>query len=186
MSLDSNERTQYKAREMKSVFLQAQGSFLKMKLYQCFTNNYNLFNQVGIVALNFVGKAIPGASRQQNYRPLVDRVRRGGGPVVPSPEPSSFDRETAQKLRELREMKLVAIEREDYDEAKRIKMEEQVLKELGKFFFIFEFDIDHAFSHSNTSFSHSNKTLIQVRNSPASKPRNEELWKWKITTLQRL
>ena len=134
MSLDSNERTQYKAREMKSVFLQAQGSFLKMKLYQCFTNNYNLFNQVGIVALNFVGKAIPGASRQQNHRPLVDRVRRGGGPVVPSPEPSSFDRETAQKLRELREMKLVAIEREDYDEAKRIKMEEQVLKELGTWF----------------------------------------------------
>ena len=119
---------------MKSVFLQAQGSFLKMKLYQCFTNNYNLFNQVGIVALNFVGKAIPGASRQQNHRPLVDRVRRGGGPVVPSPEPSSFDRETAQKLRELREMKLVAIEREDYDEAKRIKMEEQVLKELGTWF----------------------------------------------------
>ena len=31
----------------------------------------------------------------------------------------------------LNEMKLVAIEREDYDEAKRIKMEEQVLKELG-------------------------------------------------------
>ena len=129
MSLDSNERTQYKAREMKSVFLQAQGSFLKMKLYQCFTNNYNLFNQVGIVALNFVGKPIPGMSR----KPVagIQRVRRGAGPVVPSPEPSKFDRETAQKLRELREMKLVAIEREDYDEAKRIKLEEQALKEIG-------------------------------------------------------
>ena len=47
MSLDSNERTKYKAREMKSVFLTARGSFLKMRLHQCFTNTYNLFNQVG-------------------------------------------------------------------------------------------------------------------------------------------
>ena len=47
MSLDDNARTEYKARELKSVFLDATATFLKLVLHKGHTNPHNLFNQVG-------------------------------------------------------------------------------------------------------------------------------------------
>lgn len=46
LSLDSNERTQYKARELKSVYIRARGAFLKLVIHKCYANPQNLFNQV--------------------------------------------------------------------------------------------------------------------------------------------
>jgi len=68
MSLDANERSQhnpeqflsllalyisrYQARELKSVYVDAQGRYLKLVTHRCHVNQMNLFNQVGIIALN--------------------------------------------------------------------------------------------------------------------------------------
>mmetsp|Transcript_13412 Transcript_13412/g.41503 ORF Transcript_13412/g.41503 Transcript_13412/m.41503 type:complete len:197 (-) Transcript_13412:2321-2911(-) len=56
MSLDANERSQYQARELKSVYVDAQGRYLKLVTHRCHVNQMNLFNQVGIIALNVLGK----------------------------------------------------------------------------------------------------------------------------------
>lgn len=48
LSLDSNERTQYKARELKSVYIRARGAFLKLVIHKCYANPQNLFNQVRV------------------------------------------------------------------------------------------------------------------------------------------
>ena len=55
LSLDSNERSAYKARELKSVYLKARGGFMKFLLHKCHVNSLNLQNQVGLIALNILG-----------------------------------------------------------------------------------------------------------------------------------
>lgn len=46
VELASNERTDYKARELKSVHVEAEGTFLKFVLHKNFFNRLNMYNQV--------------------------------------------------------------------------------------------------------------------------------------------
>lgn len=46
LSLDSNEKSSYQARELKSVYIDAPCLYLKLVLNKCHLNKYNLFNQV--------------------------------------------------------------------------------------------------------------------------------------------
>jgi centrosomal protein CEP104 len=55
VELSSNERTDYKARELKSVHLDAEGTFIKFVLHKNFVNRLNVYNQVGLVAINVIG-----------------------------------------------------------------------------------------------------------------------------------
>lgn len=47
VSLCDNEKTGCKARELKSVYVDAVGQFLKLILHQNHVNKYNVYNQVG-------------------------------------------------------------------------------------------------------------------------------------------
>jgi len=46
VELSSNERTDLKARELKSVHVDAEGSFIKFVIHKNFVNKSNLYNQV--------------------------------------------------------------------------------------------------------------------------------------------
>jgi hypothetical protein len=48
--LSSNERTDFKARELKSIHVDAEGMFLKLIIHKNSVNRLNLYNQV---RLNF-------------------------------------------------------------------------------------------------------------------------------------
>ena len=82
LSLDSNERSAFKARELKSVYLKSKGVFMKLLLHKCHINALNLHNQVGLIALNMLGAPIPRpgapAPGGASYLP-----RPGGG--LPAP-----------------------------------------------------------------------------------------------------
>lgn len=47
LSLDSNERSNFQARELKSVQLHAEADYLKIVIHQCHVNKLNIYNQVG-------------------------------------------------------------------------------------------------------------------------------------------
>ena len=55
IELSSNERTDFRARELKSVHVDAEGTFLKLVVHKNYVNKANLYNQVGLVALNVIG-----------------------------------------------------------------------------------------------------------------------------------
>jgi centrosomal protein CEP104 len=57
--LDPNERSNWKARELKSVFVEARAQFIKFSIFKNHINAINLFNQVGVVAINVLGAAVP-------------------------------------------------------------------------------------------------------------------------------
>lgn len=46
LSLNSNERSKFQARELKSVYVNAPGQYLRMLVHKCYINEANLFNQV--------------------------------------------------------------------------------------------------------------------------------------------
>ena len=76
LSLDSNERSAFKARELKSVYLKAKGGFMKLLLHKCHVNSLNLQNQVGLIAINILGapqRALGG------YPPPLVGATPGGG-----------------------------------------------------------------------------------------------------------
>ena len=54
-SLDDNMRTNYQARELKTVYLEQYCQYLKIVMTKCHLNNFNIFNQVGIVSINCIG-----------------------------------------------------------------------------------------------------------------------------------
>nr|XP_020731793.1 centrosomal protein of 104 kDa isoform X4 [Odocoileus virginianus texanus] len=55
VSLCDNEKTGCKARELKSVYVDAVGQFLKLIFHQNHVNKYNVYNQVALVAVNIIG-----------------------------------------------------------------------------------------------------------------------------------
>ncbi len=46
VALSNNEKTQYKARELKSVHVDAVGTFVKFVIHKNHVNKHNLYNQV--------------------------------------------------------------------------------------------------------------------------------------------
>ena len=56
VSLSDNEKTGFKARELKSVQVDAVGVFLKLNIHKNHINKYNLYNQVGLKVMTWVSK----------------------------------------------------------------------------------------------------------------------------------
>lgn len=66
VELASNERTDFKARELKSVHVDAEGSFMKLVLHKNFVNKLNSFNQIGVVAINIIGNDLDDLDLHSN------------------------------------------------------------------------------------------------------------------------
>jgi centrosomal protein CEP104 len=134
LSLDSNERSSYKARELKTVYVDHVGEYIRLLVHRNFVNKYNHYNQVGIVAANFLGTEIVSAGPKSNGSLSVRRDMKGGAPSNSLHDLSidlNLDGPTAAKLRSLADAKSKAIASEDYKTAKQIKQVENELKDLG-------------------------------------------------------
>lgn len=136
LSLDNNERSNFQARELKTVYIDHVGRFMKLSIHSCYLNKLNLFNQVGIVAVNLLGSDDINAAPKPQYNEPAQSKQ----PELKSENSNSLnelsvemdlDPETASKLRLLSDAKARAISSEDYKMAKQIKAVEQELKVLG-------------------------------------------------------
>ncbi len=139
LSLDSNERSNYNARELKTVFVDYVGRFLKLLINENHVNGQNIYNQVGIIAVSVLGTEIDSYEEEQPQAKSVGKPnkkpdQKGGNNVNTYNDLSydmNLDPQTAEKLRQLASAKLRAIDEEDYLTAKEIKLVEQDLKVAG-------------------------------------------------------
>ncbi|RYG69676.1 hypothetical protein EON64_02155, partial [archaeon] len=131
LSLDSNERSNYQARELKTVFVDCVGSFLKLLVFENHVNKVNMYNQVGIVAISLQSDPDDsvGTKASQGNKSSAKAVYQN--PYNDLTVDINLDPTTAQKLRQLAEAKAKAIASEDYGTAKAIKVVEQDLKTMG-------------------------------------------------------
>lgn len=143
ISLSTNEKTNFRARELKSVQVDATGYFLKLNLHKNYINKHNLYNQVGIVAINIIGDEVLDDAKHVST-PILEEE-----PVVESPldvfskpdyisplDDLAFDMyqdpEVAQLIRKLERKKQEAVLQERYEFAKRIKTGIEKLQKGGE------------------------------------------------------
>lgn len=112
LSLDSNERSSYQARELKTVYIDQVGEFIKLLIHKNYVNKQNMFSQVGIVALNLLGSEddytagghASGPSSSSNpsshNKPVVNN------PLNDLSVDMNLDPTTAEKLRLLSDAKV--------------------------------------------------------------------------------
>ena len=53
IKLSSNIESNYKARELRKIYININTEYIKLKIHRNYTNNLNMFCQVGIVSLDF-------------------------------------------------------------------------------------------------------------------------------------
>lgn len=119
LSLESNEKSGFQARELKSVYVDAFSLLLKIVLHKCHVNKFNLYNQVGLIAINCMGeisKAKQSITEKDN---------------ATFEEMMQMDEVTLERVKALKTAKDKAIKMEDYDEAKRLKEAIERLRSMG-------------------------------------------------------
>ncbi|XP_063292640.1 centrosomal protein of 104 kDa [Pelobates fuscus] len=151
VSLSDNEKTSYKARELKSVYVDAVGQYLKLIFHKNFANRYNLYNQVALIAINIIGDPVDFG--EENNTPTREKIidqylgtssddsaldsSYVGKPDAISPlDDLAFDMyqdpEVAQIIRKLDEKKIEAVRHERYDYAKKLKQAIADLQKVGE------------------------------------------------------
>lgn len=157
MNLDGNERSNFHARELKTVYVdERQANFIRFIIHRPHNNNKNLFQQVGFLAINVVGEPrriettkSPRATQAAQSKQIEDKLSEykmeydlthkgvsdnGLNEFVHNNMNSltlSMDPVSQEKLHLLMQAKADAIEIEDFDRAKTIKGLEHELKLLG-------------------------------------------------------
>jgi len=127
LSLDSNERSSYQARELKTVYIDQVGRYVKLLIQKNYVNKQNMFNQVGIVALNLLGSE----NTTESTGSLHGDSQFSNNPLNDLSIDMNLDPSTAERLRLLSDAKARAVATEDYVTAKKIKEVEGDLKMLG-------------------------------------------------------
>ncbi|CAH2319759.1 centrosomal of 104 kDa isoform X1 [Pelobates cultripes] len=155
VSLSDNEKTSYKARELKSVYVDAVGQYLKLIFHKNFANRYNLYNQVALIAINIIGDPVDFGEENNTLDsgPVIEKIidqylgtssddsaldsSYVGKPDAISPlDDLAFDMyqdpEVAQIIRKLDEKKIEAVRHERYDYAKKLKQAIADLQKVGE------------------------------------------------------
>ncbi|XP_014448180.1 centrosomal protein of 104 kDa isoform X2 [Tupaia chinensis] len=151
VSLCDNEKTGCKARELKSVYVDAVGQFLKLIFHQNHVNKYNIYNQVALVAINIIGdpadfndennitsreKLIDHYLGHNTEDPALEGTYAGKSDYISPLDDLAFDMyqdpEVAQIIRKLDERKREAVQKERYDYAKKLKQAIADLQKVGE------------------------------------------------------
>lgn len=74
---DDNHQTGYQLREMKTVYLNTVGCYIKLRIKQCHNHRHNVYNQVGIVGCNVFGSLA-------TFNFTVPTTSADPSPVVPN------------------------------------------------------------------------------------------------------
>uniref|UniRef100_A0A669QTP0 Centrosomal protein of 104 kDa n=1 Tax=Phasianus colchicus TaxID=9054 RepID=A0A669QTP0_PHACC len=150
--LSDNEKTGFKARELKSVYMDAVGQYLKLIFHKNYVNKYNLYSQVALVAINIIGdpadygndsnkhpsreKLIDHYLGSKSDDPALDGTYLGKSDSISPLDDLAFDMyqdpEVAQIIRRLDEKKHEAVHHERYDHAKKLKQAIADLQKVGE------------------------------------------------------
>ena len=121
LTLDSNERSNFQARELKTVYTDYICARIKFNFLRCHQNSHNIYSQVGLIGLSILGEFPNMLSEKNNFEgseKLEDEM--------------TYDPATLKRLKELYGAKKKAVDLEDLDEAKRINLAIDSLKSISQ------------------------------------------------------
>lgn len=120
--MDNNSKTNYKAREFRKVYLETYCYYLKIVLHKNYINKFNIFNQVSIINLDFIGSPI---YMQVNDLILQEQLNF-------EIKDYEIDELTQDKIKIMKNLLEESIKNEDFDEAKKLKINIDKIKLFGK------------------------------------------------------
>lgn len=151
VSLSDNEKTGFKARELKSVHVDAIGTHLRITFHRNHVNSYNHYNQVALVAINVLGDSLDGnasntvPSREQliehylnstQQEAALDTTFMGKCESYSPWDDLAFDMyqdpEVAHIIRLLDQKKQDVVRQEKFEQAKNLKQAIADLQKVGE------------------------------------------------------
>ena len=167
--MDNNQKSNYKAREFRKIFTNANCCCVKLVLHKNFVNKYNAFNQVGLMYLEFVGESLPEPRKQIFEKPEP--------PISEQVNIEDMDENVQEKIKILKSLQEEAIKTEDFDEAKKLKQNIERTLLIGKKLLALEIDKKQAVENQDFDNAKLLKNEIEnLRNmvKPQEKEKEEE------------
>jgi len=134
LTLDPNERSGFKLRELKTVYVEVHCLYIRLVFHKCHLNKHNFFNQAGLVAMIPFGSTMTSASAKtlKKANPLLQPLPALSHRREPTEqEAMPIDQAAAKKLKQLEEAKSEAVKHEDYEKADRLKQEIYRIQHFG-------------------------------------------------------
>ena len=131
IKMDTNERSQFRARESRKVYVNTKSLFLKIELGQNYRNEFNIFNQVGLMNLDFYGMYLPplGNNLKKNRFILKYATRKDN---IEEISDYALEDICGSELKDLKEKMDYNIKIENYLECKNIKAKLDKVRIYGK------------------------------------------------------
>ena len=131
IKMDTNERSQFRARESRKVYVNTKSLFLKIELGQNYRNEFNIFNQVGLMNLDFYGMYLPplGNNLKKNRFILKYATRKDN---IEEISDYALEDICGPELKDLKEKMDYNIKIENYLECKNIKAKLDKVRIYGK------------------------------------------------------
>ncbi|XP_077371013.1 centrosomal protein of 104 kDa isoform X2 [Festucalex cinctus] len=159
VSLSDNEKTGFRTRELKSVHVDAVGTYLRITFHRNHANRHNHYNQVALVAINVLGEPLDGSafyttpSREQliehylngtQLEAALDATLAGNYDSTSLLDDLAFDmyqdREVAHIIRQLDQKKQDMVHQERFEQAKYLKQAIADLQKAGEH--LAKFDVE--------------------------------------------
>ena len=131
IKMDTNERSQFRARESRKVYVNTKSLFLKIELGQNYRNEFNIFNQVGLMNLDFYGMYLPplGNNLKKNRFILKYATKKDN---IEEISDYALEDICGPELKDLKEKMDYNIKIENYLECKNIKAKLDKVRIYGK------------------------------------------------------
>ena len=160
--LSPNTESNYKSREFRKIHINIFTKRLKLILHKNYTNAYNLFSQVGIISMNFLGYILPEEKSEEieklNFSEIM--LEEDIDDIDEHLIYDKMDENTKEKMKQLLEELEEQKKREEYEECKNIKNKIDQLKKIS--FKIYQLEnYKNQFSEKN-DFDNSQKVKNQI------------------------
>ncbi|CAF2057327.1 unnamed protein product [Rotaria magnacalcarata] len=165
IELSSNERTGFKARELKSIHIDAEGIFIKLVIHKNYANRSNMYNQVSIVAINLLGddidKSIENSENQSET--AANNARSDQISIIDDLAFAMYqDREIAAIIKNLDRKKQECVHDEKFEQARKFKQAIQELIKVGERLARYEVEKRQAIENEDYETAQSKKDKMEL------------------------
>ena len=138
VKLSSNKNTNYKARELRKIYINIVTKQIKLIVHKNYSNIKNLYYQVGIEALDFYGHYVENDKIKKNNnnnnskgKKMEMSIDENIGEIDDNFLYDKLDKSSLEKLNKLKEEIKTKKENEEYDECIKIKNEIDKFKKIA-------------------------------------------------------
>ncbi|CAF2436445.1 unnamed protein product [Rotaria sp. Silwood2] len=159
IELSSNDRTDFKARELKSIHIDAEGIFLKLVIHKNYVNRSNIYNQVSIVAINLLGDDIDKVKNmKKKLSSRSDQIS-----IIDDLAFAMYqDPEIAAIITNLDRKKQECVQDEKFDQARKFKQAIQELIKIGERLARYEVEKRQAIENEDYETAQSKKDKMEL------------------------